>query len=99
VNWNGRRTAARATSLGAFEQPEVKGNFDMTMLTHTRGPFEQVPYSSGGRGAFGTGRAKAHLAMIKRFCMGALTILLAGSAVAAIMSLKIAIYLPRLIHH
>jgi hypothetical protein len=73
--------------------------FDMTMLTHTRRPFEQVPYSSGGRGSFGAGRAKTYLAMITRFFMGALTILLAGGAVAVIMSLKIAIYLPRLIHH
>jgi hypothetical protein len=37
--------------------------------------------------------------MIRRFCLGALTILLAGTAVAAIMALKIAIYLPLFIHH
>jgi hypothetical protein len=64
----------------------------MTMLTHTRGPFERARYSR--RDTVGAGTAKAHLAMIKRFCLGALTILLAGTAVAAIMALKIAIYLP-----
>jgi hypothetical protein len=66
----------------------------MTMLTHIRGPFERARYSSAGRDTVGAGAAKAHLAMIKRFCLGALTILLAGTAVAAIMALKIAIYLP-----
>jgi hypothetical protein len=71
----------------------------MTMLTQTRGPFDGARYplenQSGVRGA----NAAAHLATIKRFCLGALAILLGGSAVAAIMALKIAIYLPRFIHH
>ena len=71
----------------------------MTMLTHTRGPFERAYHSLAKRDTVGAGAAKAHLAMIKRFCLGALAILLAGSAVAAIMALKIAIYLPLLIHH
>jgi hypothetical protein len=69
----------------------------MTMLTHIRGPFERARNSSAGRDTVGAGAAKAHLAMIKRFCLGALTILLVGTAVAAIMALKIAIYLPLLI--
>ncbi len=71
----------------------------MTMLTHTRGPFERAPYSSGARDTVGAGAAKAHLAMIKRFCISAVTILAAGCAVTAIMALKIAIYLPLFIHH
>jgi hypothetical protein len=71
----------------------------MTMLTHTRGPFERVRYSPESRSDVRASRAAAHLAAIKRFCLGALTTLLAGSAVAAIMALKIAIYLPRLIHY
>jgi hypothetical protein len=72
----------------------------MTMLTHTRGPFERAPYSAGNRDTITAGAAAAaHLAMIKRFCLGAVTILAAGGAVAAIMALKIAIYLPRFIHH
>jgi hypothetical protein len=70
----------------------------MTMLTHMRGPFERACYSSARGDTLGAGAAKAHLAMIKRFCLGALTILLAATALAAIMVLKIAIYLPRFIH-
>jgi hypothetical protein len=71
----------------------------MTMLTHARGPFERTPYSSGGRDPAMAGRAVAHLAMIKRFCVAAVTILAAWAALAAIMALKIAVYLPRFIHH
>lgn len=71
----------------------------MTMLTHTRGPFERTPHSSGGRSPAEAGSAAAHLSMIKRFCVGAVTILAAGAAVAAIMALKIAIYLPHFNHH
>jgi hypothetical protein len=69
------------------------------MLTHMRGPFERTPDSSGGRDKVGAGVANAHLATIKRFCIGATTMLAAGVAVAAIMALKIAIYLPLFIHH
>ena len=36
--------------------------------------------------------AEAHLAMIKRFCISALTVLAAGGAIAAIIALKAAIY-------
>ena len=68
----------------------------MTMLTHTRGPFERAAHSSARPCP---GGAKAHLTTVKRFLAGVLTILAAGTAVAAIMALKIAIYLPRLIHH
>jgi hypothetical protein len=71
----------------------------MTMLTHPRGPFERARYPLESRSDVRASSAAAHLAMIKRFCLGALTILLAGSAVAAIMALKVAIYLPRFIHH
>ena len=39
------------------------------------------------------------MAVIKRFCVAAVSILAAGAVLAAIMSLKIAIYLPRFIHH
>jgi hypothetical protein len=68
----------------------------MTMLTHTRGPFERVPYASGRRDTAGAGAAQAHLAMIKRFCICALTMLVAGGAVAAVIALKTAVYLSRL---
>ena len=71
----------------------------MTMLTHTRGPFERARYSSGSQSPIRAGSAAAHLATIKRFCIGAVTIVVTGMAIAAIMALKIAIYLPRFIHH
>ena len=68
----------------------------MTMLTRIR-----AARSSGLATRWTTGptfarrSAAAHLATIKRFFLGVLTILVAGTAVAAIMALKIAIYLPR----
>ena len=71
----------------------------MTMLTHTRGAFEPAGRPLETRSEPGAGSAAAHLAAIKRACLGALAILLGGSVVAAIMALKIAIYLPRFIHH
>jgi hypothetical protein len=39
------------------------------------------------------------LATIKRFLVSLLVVLTAGMALAAVMALKIAVYLPRLIHH
>jgi hypothetical protein len=60
----------------------------MTMLMYTRGPFEEDPNSSERRDAAGADAAEARRAMIKRFCICALTILLAGSALAGIIALK-----------
>jgi hypothetical protein len=60
----------------------------MTMLMHARGPFERAPNSSERQDAAGAGAAEAHVAMIKRFGICALTILLAGSALAGIIALK-----------
>lgn len=71
----------------------------MTMLMHTRGPFERAPQPLARPCPAGTGGAKPRMATIKRFLAGTLTILAAGTTVAAIMALKIAIYLPRFIHH
>ena len=65
----------------------------MTMLMHTRGPFERARYSSARRDTVGAGAAKAHLAMIKRFCMCALTVLAAGSAIAVVIALKAAAFI------
>jgi hypothetical protein len=70
----------------------------MTMLTYARGPFKRARTSSARRNTAGAGAGRAHLAMIKRFCVSALAILLAATALVAIMALKIAIYLPRFIH-
>ena len=64
----------------------------MTMLMHTRGPLERAPYSSQRRDALAARPAAAHLAMIKRFCIGALTVLAAGAAIAAIIALKAALF-------
>ena len=60
----------------------------MTMLTHTRGPTKRAPYSSEGQNAAGASTAEAHMGTIKRFCMYALTILLAGAALAGIIALR-----------
>ena len=68
----------------------------MTMLTHTRGPFKPARHLSVGRDATQTGTASAHMAMLKRFCRGALVALIVGSAVAGIIALKAAIALSRL---
>jgi hypothetical protein len=67
----------------------------MTMLMHTRGPFERAADSSDRQDAVATAAAKAHLAAIKRFCICALTVLAAGGVLAAIIALKATIYLSR----
>ena len=69
----------------------------MTMLTHARG-LGPAAHSVEKRPAAGAGAAAAHWAVIRRFGAGALAILAAGGAFAAIMALKVAIYLPRFIH-
>jgi hypothetical protein len=68
----------------------------MTMLMHTRGPFERAASSSTRQNTIRYGAAAAHLAMIKRFCVGALTVLAAGGALAAVIALKAVIYYWRL---
>ena len=68
----------------------------MTMLRHTRGPLERVNYSSRGRDTVAAG---AYLAIVKRFFMRLLMMLAAGCAVATIMAVKVAIYVPSLTHH
>jgi len=52
---------------------------------------ERRPFSGAGSGA-------GHWAAIRRFGAGALAILAAGAAFAAVMALKVAIYLPPFIH-
>jgi hypothetical protein len=71
----------------------------MTMLTHTRVPFERTPYSSGRRDAARAEVAQAQLATIKRFCACALTAVLAAGALAAIIALKAAVYFLRFGYH
>jgi hypothetical protein len=67
------------------------------MLTQLRGPVEQVSHSPGTR-SVGAGAA-ARLAAVGLFCQRALAVLAAATALVAIMALKIATYLPRLMHH
>lgn len=71
----------------------------MTMLTHTSDPIEPVPYSAGNQDPAKARAAAACLAAVKRLFMRALTVVAAAVTVTAIMALKIAIYLPRFIHH
>ncbi len=58
----------------------------MTMLTHARGPFQRPAYSPERQDA--ACAAEAHVTMIKRFSICALTVLLAGSALAGVIALK-----------
>jgi hypothetical protein len=71
----------------------------MTMLTHTRGSCESPTYSAGSRDPAGAGVATTYLAVGKRLFIRVLMVLAAGGAVAAIIALKVAIYLPRFVHH
>jgi hypothetical protein len=64
----------------------------MAMLTHD---LERPLYPSEAQPRFRPGAARAHLAMIKRFCLCALTILLASGALAAVIALKTAAYFWR----
>ena len=66
----------------------------MTMLTHPGREFKPAPYRSGQRHTAGT--TTADFAALKRFCLCALTVLLAGGAVAGIIALKTAIALSRI---
>jgi hypothetical protein len=67
----------------------------MTLLSHssaqTENPFRQARHASGGRVA--AVATDAHWTAIKRFCLFASMILLAGSFVAGIISPKTAAYL------
>jgi hypothetical protein len=60
----------------------------MTMLTQTRGPSKPAPYSSERQSAAGAEAANAHPGTLKRFCMYAVTILLAGAALAGIIAVR-----------
>jgi hypothetical protein len=64
----------------------------MTMLTHIGGPSNRARYSSARQVTASRGTAKAHLATIKRFCMGALMVLMAAGALTGVIALKAAIY-------
>jgi hypothetical protein len=69
----------------------------MTLLTHARGPGPAFRFLEE-RSSPAAGTAAAHWAAIRRFGAGVLAILAAGAAFAAVMALKVAIYLPHFIH-
>jgi len=64
----------------------------MAMLTHD---FERLFHPSEGRPRVRPTAAKAQLAAIKRFSLCALTIFLAGGALAAVIALKTGVYFWR----
>jgi hypothetical protein len=64
----------------------------MTMLMHSRDPFGRAPASTAGRDADREAAAQARLTLIKRVCIGALTVLASAGALAAIIGLKAVIY-------
>lgn len=68
----------------------------MTMLTHTGGPSATASHLSDGGDTARTGTASAHMAMLKRFGIGALATLMIGSVVVGIIALKTAFALSRL---
>lgn len=71
----------------------------MTMLAHTGGLRGRIADSPKSQNPAGANAAAAFPAIIGRLFMRVLMMLAAGAAVAAIMALKIAIYLPRFVHH
>jgi hypothetical protein len=64
----------------------------MTMPMHSRAPFRRAPVSTGRPDPVREAAAQARLAMIRRVCISALTVLGAAAALAAIIGLKAAIY-------
>jgi hypothetical protein len=68
------------------------------MQTHTGGSFKPARRSPGGQDTAGRVAANAHLAMIKRFWISALTVLAAGGTLAAIIALKAALFV-RVFHY
>ena len=71
----------------------------MTMLAHMGRPSGRPLHAPQSRSLAGADASGSYLATIKRFFVSLLVVLTAGMALAAVMALKIAVYLPRLIHH
>ena len=62
----------------------------MTILTHAGGSL--IPARRSPQGAAGTDAANARLATIRRVCITVLAVLTAGTALAAIVALKAALF-------
>ena len=73
------------------------GILDVTMLTHPGGPSARPRHASESRDPTRIGAAAAYLATAKRLFARVLVLLATG--LAAITALKVAVYLPRFIHH
>ena len=69
------------------------------MLTHPGRPSARPRHASESRDPTRIGAAAAYLATAKRLFARVLVLLAAGLGLAAIMALKVAVYLPRFIHH
>jgi hypothetical protein len=69
------------------------------MLAHTGRPSGRRLHAPQSRPPAAAGVSGSYLATIKRFFVSLLVVLTAGMAFAAVMALKIAVYLPRFIHH
>ena len=72
---------------------------DMTLITHPGGPAARPRHASESRDPARTGTAAVYLATAKRLFARVLVLLAAGLGLIAIMALKVAVYLPRSIHH
>ena len=64
----------------------------MAMLTHDFEPSFRAP---GRQSAARPDAARAHLAVLKRFLLCALAVLVAGGAVGGVIALKTAVYFSR----
>lgn len=64
------------------------------MLTHERHPFDRALYSAKEK--VGPAPAAAHLATIKRAGKFALAVLIVTGALAGIIALRVAIFVPHL---
>ena len=67
----------------------------MTMLTHPGSEFKPASYRSGPQNT-ADATTIANFGMLKRFCLCAFTVLLAGGGVAGIIAFKTAIALSRI---
>jgi hypothetical protein len=71
----------------------------MTMLIHAGGPSARPRRASESRDPARIEAGAAYLASAKRLFARLLVLMAAGLALAAIMALKVAVYLPQFIHH
>ena len=71
-------------------------DLDMTMLTHPGSRYKPASYLSGRPEISGAITGGGPIAMLRRFCLSALVVLLIGGGVAGIIALKTMIALSRI---